>query len=125
MTYFIINADSDERKLSPLSQTQILDYRCFMYFISYIISKSMSRKHRRGVRNEAFGALCTVFHAQCRQRGRFGDAICEVALQTRWQTKIIINVPGTYGEALNAPLLEMDRIADIHSDVNSKTSNFY
>lgn len=37
------------------------------------------------------------------QRGHFGDAICEVALQTRWQTKIIINVPRTDGEALNAP----------------------
>lgn len=41
--------------------------------------------------------------------------ICEVALQTRWQTRVIINVQQTDGEALRAPLLELDRTADVHS----------
>lgn len=103
MTHFVKNADSDERKLSPLSQTRILDYRCFVCFISDIISKSMSRKHRRRVRNEALSLVPYARRSTHWQRGHFGDAICEVALQTRWQTKIIINVPRTDGEALNVP----------------------
>lgn len=54
------------------------------------------------------------------KQGRFWDVmtVCEVALRTRWWANTIINAPRTDGEALHAPLLEMDTIPDIHSDVN-------
>lgn len=42
----------------------------------------------------------------------------EVAFQTRWQANIIINAPGTDGEALHAPLLELDTILAIKFDIN-------
>ena len=66
------------------------------------------------MRKEAFGAFyARSLRIVCLLWGRF-----EVAFQTRWQANIIINAPGTDGDALRAPLLELDTINGVKFGVN-------